>query len=91
MKAYYQQKVTAPEEAGLAKLKYGAVESPSRKGKVITLPEEGWGLYQLLPDFSQFLAIKDKPDKAHDGVKTRCSSLTVGAILGVGLGAGDEG
>jgi len=63
VKTYYQQTGNLPSIAGLAKLKYEDVKTPKREGDVITLPETGWGLYQLAPDFSQFLVLKDITDE----------------------------
>lgn len=65
MDVFLKQRGSLPEMAGLAKLVYGDVKQPSRKGETITLPSEGWAIYQLNNDFSQFIAMKVEAEK-HD-------------------------
>lgn len=65
MKVFLKQDGELPSVAGLAKLRYADVKEPVRKSDIITLPEEGWNIYQLNNDFSQFLALKTMPEE-HD-------------------------
>jgi len=65
MKVFLKQDGDLPSVAGLAKLKYANVKEPARKEGVITLPENGWNIYQLNNNFSQFLVLKAMPEE-HD-------------------------
>ena len=63
MRLHYQQDGEL-KKAGLATLKYDKVKSPSRKGNIITIPDNGWDIFQLLPDFSEFLLLKSEPEES---------------------------
>ena len=63
MKLHYQQDGEL-NKAGLATLRYAEVKFPSRKGDVITLPDRGWDIFQILPDFSQFLLLKSEAEES---------------------------
>jgi len=69
MNVYLKRSSDAPTQAGLAKLEYTEVSSPTRQNETITLPKKDWGLYQLNNDFSQFLVVKGKPDTDESSVR----------------------
>lgn len=59
MECYCRQTEHQPKTAGLATLDYWGRKYPERKENVIKLPEKGYSLFQLKPDFIQFLLISD--------------------------------
>ena len=63
MKLHYQQDGEL-NKAGLATLKYAEVKLPVRKEGVITVPNKGWDMFQLLPDFSQFLLLRSEAEES---------------------------
>lgn len=63
MKLHYQQDGEL-RKAGLALLENKDVKLPSRNGATITVPKSGWDMFQLLPDFSQFLLLKSKEEES---------------------------
>jgi len=67
-----------PKMAGLAKLEFYTpgkstwlLPKPTREGDIINIPNQGYDLVQLLPDFSQFLLI-GKRIAGNDDTSCRC-------------------
>lgn len=58
----YHNSKSYPDRAGIAQLIYKDIPNPSRKGDIITIPSDNYGLY-ILPNTSQFLLLQSGEKK----------------------------